>query len=149
MAKPKYDDPLHVARRNYMRAYYRKNSEHWTKNLRERRARGELKQYRPSKAVARVKDLDYRQRRRIQMMMLLGGQCEHCGFNDSRALQIDHVNGGGCHDRKVQKRRGVSPMQEIFANPDKYQLLCANCNWIKRWERNEHGHTIKQQLVAA
>lgn len=148
MAKPKYSDPEHIRRRDYMRAYYRKNSEQWTANLRERYARGELTIHRPTKAVARVKDLDYRQRRRVQMQMLLGGRCERCGFNDSRALQIDHINGGGCHDRKIH-RRSVAPMQEIFANPDKYQLLCANCNWIKRWERNEHGHTNKQRLVAA
>lgn len=25
----------------------------------------------------------------------------------------------------------------VYANPDRYQILCANCNWIKRAERNE------------
>lgn len=31
--------------------------------------------------------------------------------------------------------------QDILANSkskEKYQLLCANCNWIKRFERKEH-----------
>src|SRR3990167_11370756 len=29
---------------------------------------------------------------------MLGSRCLHCGFNDERALQIDHVNGDGAHE---------------------------------------------------
>lgn len=28
-------------------------------------------------------------------------------------------------------------MRRIIEHPDDYQLLCANCNWIKRHENSE------------
>jgi hypothetical protein len=29
----------------------------------------------------------------------------------------------------------------------KYQLLCANCNWIKRFENGEHGRSKKRRVL--
>lgn len=71
------------------------------------------------------------------LIALLGGKCIHCGFLDIRALQIDHINGGGSKERK---QKGFSnsatfykkAIGSIEQNENKYQLLCANCNWIKR-----------------
>ena len=71
----------------------------------------------------------------------MGGMCVVCGFNDPRALQIDHVNGDG-----YKESRGISHGEDYnvkvlksFLNKEnKYQLLCANCNWIKRAENKEH-----------
>ncbi|MCK9370314.1 helix-turn-helix domain-containing protein [Candidatus Dojkabacteria bacterium] len=61
----------------------------------------------------------------------LGGKCNRCGFSDLRALQIDHINGGGSKEiTKYYKKM-------IKEAPGKYQILCANCNWIKRVENNE------------
>jgi hypothetical protein len=59
---------------------------------------------------------------------------------DWRAPQIDHVNGGGnkawvrCSgpDRYYREI-----MASITAGEKEYQLLCANCNQIKRHERSE------------
>lgn len=78
---------------------------------------------------------------RFKIIDLLGGKCILCGFNDWRALQVDHKNGGGCKDRKniahspsaLQKKI----LESIERGEDKYQLLCANCNWIKRYENYE------------
>lgn len=75
-------------------------------------------------------------KQRNKVLKLLGGKCKVCGFNDPRALQIDHVNGGGC---KTPFRNYRLAPQIIKAAPELYQLLCANCNWIKRAERNEHS----------
>lgn len=69
------------------------------------------------------------------MLLLLGGVCVRCGFDDPRALQIDHVNGNGC---KTPFNNYNLAAKMIRALPGSYQLLCANCNWIKRAERNEH-----------
>jgi len=68
----------------------------------------------------------------------LGRSCARCGFSDIRALQIDHVFGNGRLDR-VKNRTNVSTYKKILASlpSDKYQILCANCNWIKRIENNE------------
>lgn len=78
---------------------------------------------------------------RVAVLMLLGGQCERCGFNDSRALQIDHVHGGGNRERDKGKRsrNTLKVLREkwVRAMYGELQVLCANCNWIKRAERGE------------
>lgn len=66
----------------------------------------------------------------------MGGKCVKCGFRDSKALQIDHVNGGGNeHRRRVS---WVTRYRDILSGADTTcQLLCANCNWIKRADDQE------------
>lgn len=77
---------------------------------------------------------------RNRILDLLGNKCSVCGFSDARALHIDHRNGGGYRERKRlgQKRMYKKILEELesgFLN--NYQLLCANCNWIKRHENKE------------
>lgn len=81
-----------------------------------------------------------------QVYILLGNKCAVCGFDDVRALQIDHVAGNGNTDRRSKtgaKRStgyGYTFFKKILADPDaknKYQILCANHNWIKRVENKE------------
>ena len=66
----------------------------------------------------------------------LGNKCKTCGFTDQRALQVDHINGGGHKERKKSGTRKVL-LEALSDNGNKYQLLCANHNWIKRCENNE------------
>lgn len=67
----------------------------------------------------------------------LGGVCQRCGFSDDRALQIDHVHGGGRKERSSSSA-GMLYRRVIASVPgETYQLLCANCNWIKRHENQE------------
>lgn len=80
------------------------------------------------------------QRLRQDILKTLGGQCVHCGFSDWRALQVDHVNGGGRKDR-IRFLNKSQFLKAVRAEPGAYQCLCANCNWIKRYERGEHRHT--------
>lgn len=78
---------------------------------------------------------------RKSVLEALGGKCIKCGFADIRALQIDHINGGGSKERKNLGTGGSfhkQVLKSFIANENKYQLLCANCNWIKRFENNEH-----------
>jgi hypothetical protein len=82
----------------------------------------------------------YMQKIRASVVEALGGVCDRCGFSDKRALQIDHINAGGSKERKERKYKGSfhSHVLKSFLNKEKkYQLLCANCNWIKRFENNE------------
>jgi len=59
--------------------------------------------------------------------------CARCGFTDERALQIDHVNGCGYEERKRCKSGAY--LRRVLADTEgKYQILCANCNWIKKSE---------------
>lgn len=74
---------------------------------------------------------------RKEAMDKLGGVCLFCGFSDIRALQFDHVEGGG-----NQHLKGLPTYRYYQSIIDgsidvKIQLLCSNCNWIKRVENNE------------
>lgn len=79
------------------------------------------------------------QKKRAEVFAILGNVCKRCGFDDVRALQIDHVNGGG--QQEFRTKSGTSYLYHVLKYiPDgRYQLLCANCNWIKRHENQEHG----------
>jgi len=73
---------------------------------------------------------------RLLMLNFLGGiRCKRCGFSDYRALQIDHTFDDGSEERKT---RLTSSQKKYFIkiknNPERYQVLCANCNSIKRAE---------------
>jgi len=83
---------------------------------------------------------NYRNKKRQLVIDKLGGVCVICGFSDIRALQIDHINGGG-HKKKIEKDHQISLYHEVLKDDGStYQLLCANCNWIKRAENNEIGN---------
>ena len=76
---------------------------------------------------------------RLQVIAHLGGCCVRCGFADWRALQVDHVLGGGLRARREGNVYWIYS-DVLKDKTGKYQLLCANCNWIKRYENDEHGH---------
>ena len=80
---------------------------------------------------------NYYSRKRKEVLDYLGGKCMECGFSDYRALQIDHVNNNGYLERKNDKRM-VRPFVHLIRDRIKqYQILCANCNQIKRKEREK------------
>ncbi len=64
-------------------------------------------------------------------------RCVSCGFDDIRALSIDHINGGGEEERR---KHGGSHEYLWLINhkfPSGIQILCMNCQFIKRHEENE------------
>ena len=73
-----------------------------------------------------------------EIFNLLGNQCVKCGMKDKRVLQIDHIEGGGYKHKKI-KGCGMSYYEEILESiknkENKYQLLCANCNFIEGIEK--------------
>ena len=72
------------------------------------------------------------QRKRAQAFEILGDKCVKCGFDDPRALQVDHVIPvGQAHEDRLYKEKF---WQKIIDNPNDYQRLCANCNIIKAHE---------------
>ena len=73
---------------------------------------------------------------RQQVLELLGNQCVVCGFSDRRALQIDHINGGGY---KAKLHKSVLRKYKLLleSKGEGYQLLCANCNQIKKHVNKE------------
>lgn len=72
-----------------------------------------------------------------------GRKCKRCGFSDERVLQIDHVNGDGAKDLD----KWAQFLRKVLNAPDgQYQVLCANCNWIKRIEEGLTGSPRMEQM---
>jgi len=72
----------------------------------------------------------------------LGHSCSRCGFDDKRALQIDHVFGGGNQEHAEIKNPAKFYRKVLADEEGQYQMLCANCNWIKRAENQEHRRPV-------
>ena len=59
--------------------------------------------------------------RRLFLLEDLGGKCVLCGMDDIDTLQFDHINNDGyLHNNSI--------LQQVESNPEKFQILCANCN---------------------
>lgn len=137
--KINWDNPEEV--RAYHREYYRVNTERFKAYSRKHYEKNHLESQSWSQANGIKRDgKTYLQYWRIEALKALGNKCKRCGFIDVRALQIDHVDGGGT---KVLRRvnsytyyRKIALMNEEDRNK-KYQCLCANCNWIKRYTNKE------------
>ena len=84
--------------------------------------------------------INYNVKYRMSVLEMLGLECVQCGFSDIRALQIDHVNGDGFKERKTERVIG-NPykvmLKKVIEGSKDYQILCANCNWIKKVENKE------------
>ena len=128
--------------------YYQQNREAILKRNAAYRARkrAELAEhgkeyYRANKEVVKKKARDARQQAKMEAFEALGCKCVHCGFSDLRALQIDHVYGRGNRDpfKKGEIKYYRHVTREVKSGSPKFQLLCANCNWIKRYTHNEHS----------
>ena len=63
-------------------------------------------------------------------------KCKHCETEDVRVLTIDHINNNGAEHRKELGSSGTQFYSWLRKNgyPEGYQVLCFNCNWIKRLE---------------
>src|SRR3990172_4802494 len=71
----------------YRKGYYQRNKEKW-------------RQYRENACAKGNTPRHYRKIYRQCSLELLGSRCVRCGFTDARALQIDHINGGGSKELK-------------------------------------------------
>ena len=81
-----------------------------------------------------------------EIFTLLGNKCSNpnClvpnGCSDPMCLQIDHVNGGGLKEYKQFPNMLAFykfVLEKIKKSSKDYQLLCANCNQKKRYEKGE------------
>lgn len=103
-------------------------------------ARARRKRYRDAHRDAICEsERQSKKRLRAAALALLGNTCKRCGFSDERALQIDHINGGGRKEaRAIGGSDGICRKILRMEHPEyEYQVLCCNCNWIKRAENGE------------
>ena len=89
--------------------------------------------------------------RRAVMTHLGGPFCSHCGYNNEKALSIDHINNDGAQERKKMNHvysiyRGILRLPENEAR-EHYQVLCRNCNWLKQQERIEETFQNRRRIL--
>ncbi len=67
-------------------------------------------------------------------------KCASCGYTNIRALTLDHINNDGAKQRRELKKLGVSSGSGFYrwvkknGYPSDLQVLCMNCQFIKRDE---------------
>lgn len=99
-----------------------------------------LRNENPEKYAAQSRKAKAKERE--QLYDLYGHVCAMCGFSDKRALSLDHRMNNGNYERKLLGERGVYRKAKSVFLPDEYQILCMNCQFIKRVEdkrQNQHG----------
>jgi hypothetical protein len=113
------------SKKEYMRKWRRENPEKWHKTVHKANQK-------------------YRKGLRNKILTLLGNECanpyniKHGDFlKDVRCLQIDHVNNNGRKETIKKSRTSyyLFVLKKIKSGSKDYQLLCANCNWLKEQER--------------
>ena len=74
-------------------------------------------------------------------------KCVRCGFDDIRALSIDHINGNGTKERRQTGRKGKAFYRWLQSQryPEGYQTLCMNCQFIKAVEEAEYKWILKNR----
>ena len=128
-------------RNRLRRLKYANDKEYRKKNIADRKAWGRLetslewaRQYRrdnSEKLNKRWRDDYYKKKKEVYN--LLGNKCVNCGEDDPIYLQIDHVNNDGYIERAQKNgRQDIYVIKKYLETPERYQLLCANCNWAKR-----------------
>lgn len=91
----------------------------------------------------------YREKHRKEILSFFGNHCanpynlKHGDFlSDERVLEIDHVKGNGNFERRKFGNSNDKylrfVLQKIKDGSKDYQLLCANCNRIKRKVEREN-----------
>jgi len=88
-------------------------------------------------------------KKRLEAIEKFGGKCSRCGFSDWRALQFDHRDGNGTKDRKLHRHNNFGYYNYVMQNPQKFDLLCSNCNWIKRFELLENTQKSRSEYKDA
>lgn len=86
-------------------------------------------------------------KRRFDVLCFYGGvppKCKKCGEERIWCLVIDHINNDGYQHRKSMGNKGGHDIYNwIVKNnypTNKFQVLCHNCNWLKRREHRENKH---------
>jgi 5-methylcytosine-specific restriction endonuclease McrA len=115
-----------MSSKEYQKRYYQENAE----RLREY-GRVYGAKYRAENADRLNNKREARRRAEIEeIFILLGNECCKCGFNDKRALQIDHIEPILSKIRSgSQYKRMIEEIKQTDIH--NYQLLCANCHAIK------------------
>lgn len=114
-------------RRDY-RNWYNRNREKILAKKREQMKESRKRNPQKHRDIAKKA----RVKRRQALFDIYGRKCASCGFKDLRALTLDHVLNNGAAERKRLGEIGVYIRALMARNRKDYQILCMNCQFIKR-----------------
>lgn len=138
-----------TAKLQYMKEYYVKNREKLLQKNRRyyQNTKEERREYAREYRVKHPEYLTKRREtnmelRRTLYIILNGARCVRCGFSNELALQFDHKNGRGYRHKKKKFRDSQTMFIKYYVKHPKearqtLQVLCANCNWIKKGQMQE------------
>jgi len=112
----------------YQRQWYQDNKE----RLRPRKAELMRKYRAENPEKYNQQSRENKKKLRQRLMNIYGERCVLCGFEDIRALTLDHIKGNGAKERKLLTEWGTYRKALEEYRPDLYRTLCMNCQFIER-----------------
>ena len=126
---------------SYMREYYKENSN----KIKKRN-----KNYKVThREIIRKRERERKRNYRITVLDHYSNgimKCKYCSENRIECLQIDHIEGMGNEQRKKYGLKSSSMFFKWLIDnnfPKGFQVLCANCNWYKRFHPEWRGSGSK------
>jgi hypothetical protein len=113
---------------NSYQKWYQKNKDHARKYKRDMMRK--LRKANPEHY--RQQSRDHKRKTRDRLLKMYGEECSLCGFDDKRALTLDHVKKNGAAERLQLGERGVYRRALEQYRPEEYRTLCMNCQFIAR-----------------
>jgi len=110
----------------YDREYYLRNRERWKEYSSRPKVRERHREI-ANRSNARAK---------AEILRAYGSKCVCCGETREAFLTVDHANGDGKQHRSKVGGSGFPIYRAIKKegySPDKYRILCMNCNWATRY----------------
>jgi hypothetical protein len=138
--------------REYQREYFKDAKHRELKNKRTKLWRENKPDY---LIYMRRKMKKYGEEAKLEVLTHYGNNkcaCVKCGFDDIRALSIDHIDSNGAEQRKSLYKKNKAGGIVFYkwlkkqGYPIGYQTLCMNCQFIKRCEKREYKHRGEDTL---
>lgn len=88
-----------------------------------------------AKATRRASMKTHRAKTRQMVQDAYGNACDCCGETTPEFLALDHVHNDGAAHRRETNNSPLQMYREVIrlGFPDRFQLLCHNCNCAKGW----------------
>lgn len=87
--------------------------------------------YEKNKDVLRERSRKESERLRLDTLSKYGSKCVCCGEKEPKFLALDHKDNDGNQHRRLLGRVNMYRWAKHNNYPDKFQLLCHNCNMAK------------------
>ncbi len=132
-------------RKEYRKGYYQQHKERLRVVCKINKERYREKY--PEKYLENTRRYALVQRRKLKLEVFTHysrglPRCASCDEGRLACLSIDHINGRSSEEKRKTGLKGATFYRWLKVNgyPNGFQVLCMNCQWIKRNERREYNH---------